>query len=109
VVDLSPIIALLTSIGTPWALAIAAVLYVVGPKLVPILQRLLAKAPGGVPVVPVSPVAPVTPPVAPVAPDNRPILDALSKVLLDLLAKRAAKEGKAVETVVAEYVADEVK
>lgn len=116
-IDLTPLVALLSQINPLYGAIAAAAIYFLGPKLVPLLQKLLGKLPGGVPVLPNLP--PVVPgpdlpaepkvPDAPKTPDNRPVLDALGKLLLELLAKRAKQEGKTVEAVVTEYVADEVK
>lgn len=119
-IDLTPLIALLSSINPVYGAIAAAAVYFLGPKLVPLLQKLLAKAPGGVPVLPlpvptVPPVVPVLPLPVPVTPANpatpsaHPILDTLGQVLLALLKQRATKEGKTVEAVLAEYVADETK
>lgn len=107
-IDLTPIVALLSQLG-PWGVVAAGLLVAFGPRLVPLLQKLLSKVPGGVPVAPVDPTKPATPVVVPDSGKDRPILDALGKLLLDVLAKRAKAEGKTVEAVLAEYVADEVK
>ena len=112
--DLSALVALVTQINPVYGALLAAAVYFLGPKLVPLLQKLLAKAPGGVPVLPLPtptlpPVVPVPAPVVPAVPASHPILDTLGKVLLELLKQRAAKEGKTVEAVLAEYVADETK